>query len=67
MGMADSTPELCDAIDELLRRGGLAAATIRPAGEADGAAPGIASDDWSVTRRVTYDQAQVNRWKTDCL
>lgn len=68
--MADLTPELLEAIDELVRRGERARGTIRPAEATDPIgtrAPAIAADDWSVSRRFVYDQPMTNRWKTDTL
>jgi hypothetical protein len=65
--MADPTSEHLAAIDALLRRGEQASDSIRPAETSAEGTPSLASDDWSVTRRMAYDQALVNRWKTDLL
>ncbi len=65
--MADFSSDLCAAIDTLLRRGEQARDSIRPAERPAAGTPSLASDDWSVARRTVYDQALVNRWKTDLL
>jgi hypothetical protein len=65
--MSDPTTGLRDAIESLLQRGERARDTIRPAETREAGVPAIASDDWSVSRRIVYDQPLVNRWKTDLL
>ncbi len=47
------------ALDALLRRGREALTTVREAGET--------YEEWGSGRKVTWDQAAANRWKTDCL
>ena len=65
--MDDPRSELIAAIDALLRGGEAARDTIRPAERPEPGTPSIASDDWSASRKLVYDQARVNRWKTDLL
>ncbi|MCI0340123.1 MAG: hypothetical protein L0216_03040 [Planctomycetales bacterium] len=57
--MTGPDPKRLAELDALLRRGREALATVREGGES--------FEEWGSGRPIVWDQAAVNRWKTDCL